>query len=88
MFEQGPVVPSMTDYIVLPDETTGIQFHVKETMTKIVLDTITAQDNGVDSRLTTVPASLIESIVRKEVSLRQTIAQATEAVVNNPGFIS
>lgn len=57
-------------------------------MTKLVLDKLTGQQKGVYNRLWAALVSSIERIVRNMVRSLQTIAEVTEAVIDNPRFIS
>lgn len=53
-----------------------------------MIETVTAQYEGTQIRLSAVPESLIDSIVETVVSTRQTISQITESVTNNHVFIA
>lgn len=87
-FQQDPVVPSMSDQILVRDVVTGIPFHVEELLTKLVLKIVVAQHKEYDDCLFAALASLIDRVVGKMVSSPDTIAQSTVAVVDNPGFIA
>lgn len=58
-FEQGPVASPSGDQILVRDAIAGILFHVKEVMTKLVLETVMAQRKRVDNRLSAALNSLI-----------------------------
>lgn len=57
-------------------------------MTKLVLETFTAQHKGVNNRLSAALESLTELIVTKLMRSPQTFAEVTETVIEHPGFIA
>lgn len=61
-------MPLTSDQILVHDAATGISFHAQEKMTKLVLDTIKAQEVGADKFLAAALESLVEHILRKLLS--------------------
>lgn len=78
----------MSDQILVHDAITGIQFHVEQTMTELVLKTTTANHEEADNRSSTASESLIVAIVWKVASSPQTTIRITEDVFYNPGFFA
>lgn len=87
-FEQGPVAPLKSDQIIVRYVITGITFHIEEAMTKLVLETLMAQRKRVANLLTAALEPIIDCIVRKVMRSPKTIAELTEAVIDNHGFIA
>lgn len=70
------------------DTTTGIHIHVKEAMTKFVLETLTPQHKGVNYFLSAAWVPSIEYIIKKSIKSPQTITEVTEAVFDDPELIT
>lgn len=50
-FEQGPVVPTSSDQVFVRDAINGMFFHVEGATNKLMIGTLTAQEEEVDNRL-------------------------------------
>lgn len=75
-FEEETFVPSTSDQILVRDAITGISFYAEKAMTNMMLETLTAQREAINSRLSTAVESLTEHIVREIVSSQQTTVKS------------
>lgn len=77
------VAPPKTDQILARDAITDNYFHLEEVKTKLVLDNLTSQRNGVDNRPSAALESFVEGLVREVVRSPQTIGRVAKAVIKN-----
>lgn len=87
-FETRSVTTPTSNQILSCDAITSTPFHIKEAMKTLVLHTLTTQQKGVENRLSAALESLIELTVKKAFRSLQTIAEVTEAVIDNHGVIA
>lgn len=64
-FKKGSTTPPMSYPALVREATTSIPSHAKEVMSKLVLETVTAQQKGDDHCLVSAQEFLIECIVEK-----------------------
>lgn len=83
-----PVASLRRNEIHVRSVITGMRFNVEEARTKLVLKTLTAQQYGVDSRLSAILELLIKHFVRELMRSPRTIIVVTKAFIDNPGFIA
>lgn len=66
----------------------GISVQVEEVMNKLVLKTLNASKNGVHNCLSEALENLVLRTVQKVMDSPELISRFSDAVIDNPGFIT
>lgn len=82
------VAPLKSEQLLVRNAVGGIPVHIEQVVNKLVLETVTANQEGLNNRLSAALETLVVRIVHKVVNASEFVSRFSDAVINSPGCIA